>query len=58
MITSSVSGEGKTLCAENMATVFAMSGKSTILVGLDLRKPKMHTDFDADNSKGVVLWKF
>jgi len=54
VITSSVSGEGKTLCAENMATVFAMSGKKTILVGLDLRKPKMHTDFGADNSKGVV----
>ncbi len=54
VITSSVSGEGKTLCAENMATVFAMSGKKTILVGLDLRKPKMHTDFDADNTKGVV----
>jgi capsular exopolysaccharide synthesis family protein len=54
VITSSVSGEGKTLCAENMATVFAMSGKKTILLGLDLRKPKMHTDFGADNSKGVV----
>ncbi len=54
VVTSSVSGEGKTLCAENMATVFAMSGKNTILVGLDLRKPKMHTDFDADNSTGIV----
>ena len=37
-----------------MATVFASSGKKTILVGLDLRKPKMHTDFDVDNSKGIV----
>ena len=54
VITSSVSGEGKTLCAENMATVFALSGKKTILVGLDLRKPKMHTDFGADNTKGIV----
>ncbi|MCK4562864.1 MAG: polysaccharide biosynthesis tyrosine autokinase, partial [Flavobacteriaceae bacterium] len=54
VITSSVSGEGKTLCAENMATVFAMSGKKTILVGLDLRKPKMHTDFEATNDIGVV----
>ena len=54
LITSSVSGEGKTLCAENMATVFAMTGKKTILVGLDLRKPKMHEDFDATNDVGVV----
>jgi capsular exopolysaccharide synthesis family protein len=54
LVTSSVSGEGKTLCAANMATVFAMSGKKTILLGLDLRKPKMHTDFDANNDIGIV----
>ena len=54
LVTSSVSGEGKTLCAANMATVFAMSGKKTILLGLDLRKPKMHTDFEADNKSGIV----
>ncbi len=54
IVTSSVSGEGKTLCAENMATVFAMSGKKTILVGLDLRKPKMHKDFGASNDTGIV----
>ncbi|MDH3323657.1 MAG: polysaccharide biosynthesis tyrosine autokinase, partial [Flavobacteriaceae bacterium] len=54
VVTSSVSGEGKTLCAENMATVFAMSGKKTVLVGLDLRKPKMHTDFESNNDIGVV----
>ncbi len=54
IVTSSVSGEGKTLCAENMATVFAMSGKKTILIGLDLRKPKMHTDFNTDNKIGIV----
>ena len=33
MITSSVSGEGKTFCAMNLATVFALSEKKTILVG-------------------------
>jgi Mrp family chromosome partitioning ATPase len=27
MITSSVSGEGKTFCSINIATVFALSGK-------------------------------
>ncbi len=31
LITSSVSGEGKTLCAENMATVFALGGKRQFL---------------------------
>jgi uncharacterized protein involved in exopolysaccharide biosynthesis len=54
MITSSVSGEGKTFCSINMATVYALSGKKTILLGLDLRKPKIFGDFNIDNDKGIV----
>ncbi len=54
MVTSSVSGEGKTFISINMATVFALGGKKTILVGLDLRKPKIFDDFDVSNEKGVV----
>ncbi len=54
MVTSSVSGEGKTFVSINMATVFALGGKKTILVGLDLRKPKIFDDFDVSNEKGVV----
>lgn len=54
MITSSVSGEGKTFISINMATVFALSGKKTVLVGLDLRKPKIFGDFDISNDIGVV----
>lgn len=54
VVTSSVSGEGKTLTSINMATVFAMSDKKTILLGLDLRKPKLHKDFDIDNEVGIV----
>lgn len=54
VITSSVSKEGKTMTAINMATVFALSGKKTVLVGFDLRKPKMHEDFGFDNNFGIV----
>src|SRR5690606_32909046 len=54
LITSSVSGEGKTFCAMNLATVFALSEKKTVLVGLDLRKPKIFDDFELDNDLGVV----
>ena len=54
VITSSVSGEGKTLTSINMATVFAMSDKKTVLIGLDLRKPKLHNDFNISNDLGVV----
>jgi polysaccharide biosynthesis transport protein len=54
MITSSVSGEGKTFCSINIATVFALSEKKTVIVGMDLRKPKLFGEFNLDNSVGVV----
>ena len=54
VVTSSVSGEGKTFVSINLATVFALGGKKTILVGLDLRKPKIFEDFEITNDIGVV----
>lgn len=54
MITSSVSGEGKTFCSINIATVFALSEKKTVVIGLDLRKPKLFTEFNLSNEVGVV----
>lgn len=54
MLTSSVSGEGKTFCTVNIATVFAMSEKKTVIVGFDLRKPKIFDDFNLKNEIGVV----
>ena len=60
VLTSSVSGEGKTIISINMATVFALSGKKTVLLGLDLRKPKMYSNFEINNknlSKGIYWLK-
>lgn len=54
MLTSSVSGEGKTFCSVNIATVFALSEKKTVIVGFDLRKPKIFDDFNLKNDVGVV----
>jgi len=54
MITSSISGEGKTFCSINIATVFALSGKKTVIIGLDLRKPRLADEFNLKNSIGVV----
>ena len=54
MFTSSISGEGKTFCSINTATVYALSGKKTVIVGLDLRKPKIFDDFDVKNDIGAV----
>jgi polysaccharide biosynthesis transport protein len=54
MITSSIGGEGKTFCSINIATVFALSEKKTVIVGLDLRKPKIYQDFKIENNIGAV----
>ncbi len=54
MLSSSISGEGKTFCSINLASIYALSHKKTVLVGLDLRKPKIFGDFNLDNQTGVV----
>jgi capsular exopolysaccharide synthesis family protein len=53
MLTSSISGEGKTFCSINLASVYALTGKKTILLGCDMRKPKIFGDFGLDNTKGL-----
>ena len=53
LITSNASGEGKSFCSINMASILAISGKRTVLVGLDLRKPKIYGDFGLSNDHGV-----
>ena len=52
-ISSSVSGEGKTFVAVNMAGIIAMSGKKVLVIDLDLRKPKIHLAFKMDNASGM-----
>jgi capsular exopolysaccharide synthesis family protein len=52
-VSSSVSGEGKTFVSLNLAGIIAMSGKKTILIDLDLRKPKIDLALKASNKIGV-----
>jgi tyrosine-protein kinase Etk/Wzc len=56
LITSSIPGEGKTYTSINLASVYSLLGKKTILVGFDLRKPKIFEDFGLTNEKGVSTW--
>ena len=44
VVTSSVAGEGKSLTAANLAIVFAETGRSTLLLEADMRRPKV-TDY-------------
>lgn len=41
-VTSSVSGEGKTLLASNLAMIFANTDKKVLLIGADIRNPKIY----------------
>tara|TARA_B100000508_G_scaffold75230_1_gene58570 strand:+ start:22115 stop:24436 length:2322 start_codon:yes stop_codon:yes gene_type:complete len=52
-VTSSISGEGKTFVALNLGGIIAMSGKKVVILDLDMRKPKIHLGFEADNTLGM-----
>ena len=56
LVTSSMPGDGKTFTAINIAAVYSLLGKRTVLVEFDLRKPKIYKFFDLINDKGVSTW--
>lgn len=52
-ITSTISGEGKTFVAINLAGIISYSGKRVIILDLDMRKPKIHLGFGVENVRGM-----
>ncbi len=58
LVTSSAPQEGKTLVSVNLAGSFAQSNKNVLLVDCDLRKPRVHTVFDAKRYPGLIDYFF
>ncbi|MCD8394044.1 MAG: polysaccharide biosynthesis tyrosine autokinase [Bacteroidales bacterium] len=56
VVTSSLSGEGKTFVASNMALTFAMTGKKVLVIGLDIRRPVLAHSFNLHNRKGITTY--
>ncbi|MGC3946991.1 MAG: CpsD/CapB family tyrosine-protein kinase [Chryseolinea sp.] len=52
-ITSSRESEGKTFCAVNLAAVMAYSGRRTVLIDTDMRRPRVASYFQLENRKGL-----
>jgi len=53
IVSSPVSGEGKTFVSVNLATIISMMNKKVLIVGLDLRKPRVHAILKAGNGNGM-----
>ncbi len=54
LVTSSRPGEGKSVTTANLAGLFARSGKRTLLIDGDLRRPQVHNLFGVPNKTGLA----
>jgi len=53
LVTSSGESEGKSTVAANLAIVEAQSGKNVIIIDADMRRPKVHVQFNKSNRRGL-----
>ena len=54
LMTSTTSGEGKTVTATNTAVLFAHTGAKVLLIDADLRRPRCHRVFGIDKEPGLT----
>ena len=56
LVTSSISGEGKSFISTNIASSFALLGKRVALVGMDIRNPKLAQMLNLNEMPGVTSY--
>ncbi|MCJ7764932.1 MAG: CpsD/CapB family tyrosine-protein kinase, partial [Thiovulaceae bacterium] len=53
VLTSSISGEGKTTVAVGLSKIIAATGKKVVILDLDMRRSRMHDEFKITNKVGA-----
>lgn len=53
-VVSGGAGEGKSTTMVNLAYICAQGGYTTLMIDADLRRPRLHTFFDINNSVGLT----
>ena len=53
LVTGDMQSIGKTFNSINLASIYALYGKKTVLLGFDMRKPKLYQEFGINNNIGL-----